>query len=107
MPTPMNSATNERKWALEQFGALVKSSAVPKDQDWIQDVLEFLVVHGYFVVNKKIKSTSRGTVGPMRSRPIISTINLYYSLFRAQKLLFLTRIDTPVENAYKAFWVTC
>lgn len=44
---------------------------MPKDQEWIQDVLEFLVVHGYFVVNRKIKSTSRGTVSLMHSRPMI------------------------------------
>ena len=60
---------SERKWAVEQFGALVRSSAVPKDQEWIQDVLEFLVVHGYFLVNRKIKSTSRGTVSLMYSGP--------------------------------------
>jgi len=85
----------------------MKSGAVPKDQDWVQDVLEFLVVHGYFVVNKNIKSTSRGTVSLMCSKPSISTVNLYDSLFRAQKPLFLTRIDILVENACKAFSATC
>jgi DNA polymerase phi len=70
------TSTNERKWALEQFGALMKSGAVPKDQEWIQDVLEFLVVHGYFVVNKKIKSTSRGAVSLMHSRPVTSAVKI-------------------------------
>ena len=90
-------------WALEQFGALVKSAAVPKHPDWVQDVLEFLVVHGYFIVNRKIKSTSRGTVSLIHSRPVTSAINFCDSLFRAQKLFFLTRSGILVGNACKVF----
>ena len=80
---------------------------MPKDHEWIQDILEFLVVHGYFVINRKIKSTSRGTVSLMRSRPVILAVNFWDSSFRAQKPLFLTRPDILVENACKAFLATC
>ena len=46
--------TNSRRsWIIEQFTSLIKNGSIPKDDKWIQLVLDCLVVHGIFVVKKK------------------------------------------------------
>ncbi|VDB99939.1 unnamed protein product [Peniophora sp. CBMAI 1063] len=46
--------TNSRRsWIIEQFTSLVKNGSIPKDDAWVQLVLDWLVVHGIFVVKKK------------------------------------------------------
>lgn len=47
-------ATNFRRlWIIDQLGALIRNSGIPKDDDWILSVLNWLVVQGLFIVNKK------------------------------------------------------
>ncbi|WVQ74513.1 hypothetical protein IAR50_004114 [Cryptococcus sp. DSM 104548] len=45
-----------RLWALEQIQALCRNGNVPKEDTWIAPLLDFLIVHGFFIirnVNKK------------------------------------------------------
>ncbi|KZV71817.1 hypothetical protein PENSPDRAFT_751491 [Peniophora sp. CONT] len=52
--------TNSRRsWIIEQFTSLVKNGSIPKDDAWIQLVLDWLVVHGVFIVKKK---SERGAI---------------------------------------------
>jgi DNA polymerase phi len=38
---------------MEQLGALIRGGNIPKSDEWIQSILDWLVIHGLFVVKKK------------------------------------------------------
>lgn len=59
----------QRLWAIDQLAALIKNTAVPRDDTWILDILELLIVHGFFAVSKK------STKSPVKS---VRTRLLYY-----------------------------
>lgn len=40
-------------WVIDQLSALIRNPAVPKDDACTKDVLDFLVLHGFFNVEKK------------------------------------------------------
>ncbi|CAL1703687.1 unnamed protein product [Somion occarium] len=42
-----------RAWVIEQLAALVRNGAVPKDDAWVQAVLDWFTVHGLFIVRKQ------------------------------------------------------
>ena len=42
-----------RSWIIDQFGALIRSGTIPKNDEWVQAILDWLVVNGLFVINKK------------------------------------------------------
>ncbi|KAJ7905348.1 hypothetical protein B0H14DRAFT_2659931 [Mycena olivaceomarginata] len=44
---------SRRAWVVDQLSALIRNGAVPKDDDWIMSILNWLVVNGLFVVKKK------------------------------------------------------
>lgn len=48
------SAIDSRRiWITDQFAALIRNGSIPKNDEWIQIVLDFYVAHGLFVVRKK------------------------------------------------------
>lgn len=47
-----------RSWIIEQLPALVHNPSIPKSDDWIQTVLEWLLVNGLFVVTKASQKSS-------------------------------------------------
>ncbi|EKM83025.1 hypothetical protein AGABI1DRAFT_118424 [Agaricus bisporus var. burnettii JB137-S8] len=57
-------ASDERQWTIEQLSALIRNNNIPKSDEWIQSVLDYLVVHGLFLVNKK---SSKNPVSAARS----------------------------------------
>jgi DNA polymerase phi len=42
-----------RSWIVDQFAALIRNGAIPKDDGWLQQILDWLTVHGIFVVKKR------------------------------------------------------
>lgn len=44
---------SRRTWIVDQFAALVRNGSIPKNDEWIQIVLDFYVVNGLFLVCKK------------------------------------------------------
>ncbi|GLB35405.1 putative DNA polymerase phi [Lyophyllum shimeji] len=49
----IHAINTRRSWIIEQLGSLIRSGAVPKSDEWVQSVLDWLVIHGLFVVKKK------------------------------------------------------
>ncbi|KJA27489.1 hypothetical protein HYPSUDRAFT_35394 [Hypholoma sublateritium FD-334 SS-4] len=53
------SATNARRaWIIDQLGVLIRNGKIPKEDYWIQSILNWLVVNGLFVVKKKSSRVS-------------------------------------------------
>ena len=47
------AVNSRRSWIIDQFTAFVRNGAIPKSDDWIQLILDWLCVHGLFIVAKK------------------------------------------------------
>ncbi|KAG6831186.1 hypothetical protein H0H92_012326 [Tricholoma furcatifolium] len=53
----VHAINSRRSWIIEQLGALIRSGSIPKGDDWIQSILDWLVVHGLFIVKKKTEKS--------------------------------------------------
>ena len=51
-----------RAWIIEQLAALVRNGAIPKSDAWIQTILDWLAVHGLFIVAKKAEKSAISAV---------------------------------------------
>ena len=49
----VQALNTRRAWIVEQLSALVRNGAIPKSDAWIQTILDWLAVHGLFIVTKK------------------------------------------------------
>ncbi|KAF8321570.1 hypothetical protein DL93DRAFT_2051556 [Clavulina sp. PMI_390] len=49
---------SQRSWAIDQLAALVKNTSVPRDDSWIVSIIELLIVHGFFSLEKKSSKSS-------------------------------------------------
>ncbi|WVF67165.1 hypothetical protein IAT40_001911 [Kwoniella sp. CBS 6097] len=47
-----------RLWALDQLLALCRNGSVPKDDAWISSLVDFLLVHGFFLIRKADKKSN-------------------------------------------------
>lgn len=53
-----------RAWIIDQLSALVRNGAVPKSDTWIQTILDWLAVHGLFIIAKK---SEKSTISAVRA----------------------------------------
>ncbi|KIK06531.1 hypothetical protein K443DRAFT_89113 [Laccaria amethystina LaAM-08-1] len=61
------AATNARRtWIIDQLGALIQNGRLPKEDEWVQSILDWLALHGLFVVKKK---SSKSPIQALRSIP--------------------------------------
>ena len=49
----VQALNTRRAWVIDQLSALVRNGAVPKSDAWIQTILDWLAVHGLFIIAKK------------------------------------------------------
>ncbi|KAI0031491.1 DNA polymerase phi-domain-containing protein [Vararia minispora EC-137] len=65
--TEAADVTNARRvWIVEQFVSLIRNGAIPKDDEWVQLVLDWFVVQGLFVIKKK---SQKSIFRPLQSIP--------------------------------------
>jgi DNA polymerase phi len=51
-----------RSWALDQLLGLCRNTSVPKKDSWVQSTLDFLLVHGFFIIRKVDKKSQISAV---------------------------------------------
>ena len=51
-----------RAWIIDQLAALVRNGAIPKSDAWMQTILDWLAVHGLFIVTKKAEKSTISAV---------------------------------------------
>ncbi|KAI5899852.1 uncharacterized protein SCHCODRAFT_02525003 [Schizophyllum commune H4-8] len=49
----VQAVNSTRAWIIEQLASLIRNGAIPKDERWIQTILDWFTVHGLFTVKKK------------------------------------------------------
>ncbi|KAF8447475.1 DNA polymerase phi-domain-containing protein [Boletus edulis BED1] len=68
---------SRRTWIADQFAALVRNGSIPKDDAWIQAVLDFYIVYGLFVVRKKSESNPIHALRTSPSPPFTEAAQQY------------------------------
>ncbi|KAK1232279.1 DNA-directed DNA polymerase [Marasmius sp. AFHP31] len=54
----IDTCNSRRQWIIDQLSALIRNGAIVKDDEWVVQILDWLVVNGLFIVKKK-KENSR------------------------------------------------
>ncbi|KAI0637371.1 DNA polymerase phi-domain-containing protein [Trametes polyzona] len=65
-PSDIQALNTRRAWVIEQLAALIRNGAIPKSDAWIQTILDWLAVHGLFIVSKK---SEKSPILALRSVP--------------------------------------
>ncbi|KAG7452647.1 uncharacterized protein BT62DRAFT_958631 [Guyanagaster necrorhizus] len=66
-----------RSWVMDQLVALIRNGSMPKRDDWIRQILEWFVVHGFFIIRTPAKQSSfRGTECVLEP-PLSDALRLY------------------------------
>ncbi|KAI1788483.1 DNA polymerase phi-domain-containing protein [Ganoderma leucocontextum] len=64
--TDFQAVNTRRAWIIDQLAALVRNGAIPKSDAWIQTILDWLAVHGLFIITKKAEKSA---ISALRSVP--------------------------------------
>lgn len=51
--TDVEALNARRAWIIEQLATLIRNGAIPKDDQWIKNILDWFIVHGLFVIKKR------------------------------------------------------
>lgn len=58
----INGLDDRRRWAIDQMVALCRNASVPKDDEWVTSVVDFLAVHGFYTIRKASKKSNVSAV---------------------------------------------
>ncbi|KAL1715196.1 DNA polymerase phi-domain-containing protein [Schizophyllum commune] len=53
----VQAVNSTRAWIIEQLASLIRNGAIPKDEQWIQTILDWFTVHGLFTIKKKTEKS--------------------------------------------------
>jgi DNA polymerase phi len=67
-----------RAWIIDQLGALIRNGSIPKNDRWIQSILDWLIVNGLFTIKKKSENSPYRAV-----RASLSSSDHYFTLLVA------------------------
>jgi hypothetical protein len=60
----IQALNSRRAWIIEQLTALIRNGAIPKTDSWILRILDWLIVHGLFVIKMKSDQSTIEAVSP-------------------------------------------
>ncbi|SRR6266404_8604098 len=95
----VQQANAHRSWVVDQFAALIRNGAIPKNDEWIQQILDWLTLHGIFVI-KKISPNS--PICSVRTFPIVVAdyVNWIYRRARYHRPHLRTIYGVNVASVY-------
>ncbi|QRW14703.1 DNA polymerase phi subunit [Ceratobasidium sp. AG-Ba] len=64
----------KRRYVVEQLSALMRNGSIPKDDEWVNSILEFFTLHGMFSVTKKNKSSPLTAVHCVTKPPLSDSL---------------------------------
>lgn len=91
-----------RTWIIDQLGVLIQNGRLPKEDEWVQSILDWLALHGLFVVKKK---SSKSPIQALRSIPKPAFSEEHRQQCRSKLLTSLSNLNaqtTVVKSGEKA-----
>ncbi|KAK0503113.1 DNA polymerase phi-domain-containing protein [Armillaria luteobubalina] len=87
-----------RSWVMDQLVALIKNGSIPKQDDWIRQILEWFVVNGFFIVRKVATQTSYRGTDCILKPPLSDALRLYSRSRLLNCLSDLTNQTVTITN---------
>ncbi|TRM61838.1 DNA polymerase phi-domain-containing protein [Schizophyllum amplum] len=56
--TDVQAINSTRAWIIEQLTSLIRNGAIPKQESWIQTILDWFTIHGLFTIKKKSEKSA-------------------------------------------------
>ncbi|KAB5592609.1 DNA polymerase phi subunit [Ceratobasidium theobromae] len=115
--TDLCEKDTKRRYVFEQLAALMRNGSIPKDDEWINSVLELFILHALFTVIKKNKASSTTLLHHVTKPPLSDALRV---MCRTKLFTILgdlcSQIRTPKDEASRAratssttggaFWLT-
>lgn len=95
--TDGSSIETRRAWAFDQLLALIRSPTLPKEDAWVSSVLDFLLVHGLFVLDK-VNKKSKIAVLHTRPQPPLSEASAAVSRARFYSAIIELTVQVKVTK---------
>ncbi|KAH9048219.1 DNA polymerase phi-domain-containing protein [Lactarius hengduanensis] len=95
-----------RSWIVDQIAALIRNGAIPKDDGWVQQILDWLTVHGIFVIKKRSPNSPIYAVHKVPSPPFTDDLRRQCRERLLSCLTDLTRLSNVTQTADGAQRVT-
>lgn len=92
------SAESSREWALNQMTLLVTNSKIPKEEKWVTELVQFLMIHSFFDVKSADKTASYLT-GLHKPTPALSENTIKFCQERFQTVLVALSKLPPIQQA--------
>ncbi|KIY51003.1 hypothetical protein FISHEDRAFT_38185 [Fistulina hepatica ATCC 64428] len=93
---PRHDINSKRFWLIEQLSLSIRNRAIPKSDNWVKQILDWLVVHGIFSIRKK---TDRSPVQALRTIPSPPFSNSLQKCCRQKLLACLADLATYTTAA--------
>ncbi|KAL7419801.1 DNA-directed DNA polymerase [Cryptotrichosporon argae] len=92
---------DRRVWALDQLLALCRNGSVPKDGSWVGPLLDFLLVHGFFIIRKADK---KSPIAALHATPKPALTETTAAVARARLVSVLVEVTSfqPKKDAKDA-----
>ncbi|KDN51531.1 hypothetical protein RSAG8_00076, partial [Rhizoctonia solani AG-8 WAC10335] len=65
---------SKRRHVFEQLAALMRNGSIPKDDEWVNSILELFILHGFFTVTKKNKNSGINLLHHVTKPPLSDTL---------------------------------
>ncbi|KAF8894690.1 hypothetical protein BD779DRAFT_1609359 [Infundibulicybe gibba] len=93
----VQSINTRRAWIIDQLASLIRNGSIPKNDEWIQLILDWFVVHGLFTIQKK---SSKSPYHALHSLPKPTFSDELRELCRSRLLGCLSNLSAQA-NAIK------
>jgi hypothetical protein len=104
--TDVGAINSRRAWIIDQLASIIRNQRLPRADTWIKNILDWLTVHGLFMIKKK----SSKIPFPVVRNPFLSDVSNFLHIYSCALFLLLhyqTNFGKLVEiNCWPA-WVTC
>ncbi|KAI6005472.1 DNA polymerase phi-domain-containing protein [Pisolithus albus] len=97
------SLNSRRAWIADQFAALIRNGSVPKNDEWIQVILDWYVVNGLYSIRKKSGSSSIHALRELPSPPFTEEFQAHCRTRLLSCLADLTSQTTIVKKGDKTY----
>ena len=106
--TDMGAINSRRAWIIDQLAGIIRNQRLPRADTWIKKILDWLTIHGLFMIKKKSSKTPFSTVR------LFSLSFKYLGFFIYKDSYVLsplhhcqTNFGKVVETNCWSAWVTC
>jgi len=105
--TDVGAINSRRAWIIDQLASIIRNQRLPRADTWIKNILDWLTVHGLFMIKKKSSKIPFPMVRKADFFSDVSNLLHVYSCALFLLLHYQTNFGRLVEiNCWPA-WVTC